>query len=149
MAPHLTDAEKTRILELAAEHFTPDQICAKIGKRRGKKLDPPDVGTIRRYLRGKTHRPGEETRGRSPVLSRGNVVHMDKVRKSTIKKVMTSDNPRYVPWGEIIKKSRVGKHTSLLYPLLTKRDKAASIGYLGPSGKVRYPFVSKVCFSIH
>jgi hypothetical protein len=113
----MTPAEKDLIIKLNSKGKTPDEISAEIGKHRKKHTGSqqkkfqkaPDVGSIRRFLRGATHKSGGvETRGRPSDLTRANALHMNTVRKNLIKKSMLGKKPRYVKWDEIVKKSRVG-----------------------------------------
>lgn len=72
--------------------------------RRKSKLAGPDLTTIRRFLKCKTHTENQaETRGRKRTYSRRSVLAMDKARKILIEK---ADGEEEVHWPHIQKKAR-------------------------------------------
>ena len=92
------------VLKLAAQGKKPPFIHSKIvGARQRRGADPLDITTIRRFIRGRTHRRGcVETRGRKRSRTRANVLHANKVRKDKIKK----HHPKYVKWDKVVNSSR-------------------------------------------
>ena len=102
----LTPAEREEVRRLAGQRASAVDIHKTISaKRARRRMDPPDLTTVRRFLKGNTHRQDKnETRGRKPALSRRNVLKMDKVRKSLIQQ---SKGEYEVHWADIIKKARV------------------------------------------
>lgn len=76
----LTPAEQQLARQLQAKKRTPPQILLVLAgrRRKAKKVGPrsrknfgPDVTTVRRFLRGKTHKPNaEERRGRPRIFNR-------------------------------------------------------------------------------
>jgi hypothetical protein len=108
MAKQLSQAEREEARRLAGGRTTPLEIWKKLKAARSKcKVAPPDLTSVRRFLKGKTHRQDiEENRGRTPTFTRRNVLKMDKVRKELIAK---SDGEWEVHWEDVMKKARVPK----------------------------------------
>lgn len=105
MAPQLTAAEQDFIMKEQGKGQTPVDIHAAIAQRRQAKGDSaPDVTSVRRFLKGMTHKRGRsENRGRKKKVSRRNVLSMNATRRKIIKKVKGT---RQVKWDEIVHKSR-------------------------------------------
>lgn len=105
MAPHLTAAEQDFIMKANGKGKEPVEIQAALALRRQKNEEAaPDLTAVRRFLKGKTHQRGRsETRGRKSKVSRRNVLNMNSVRRTLVKK---DKGTRYVKWDEIIRKSR-------------------------------------------
>ena len=108
MAKQLSQAEREEARRLAGARTTPLEIWKKLKAARSKcKVAPPDLTSVRRFLKGKTHRQDiEENRGRAPTFTRRNVLKMDKVRKELITK---ADGEWEVHWEDVMKKARVPK----------------------------------------
>jgi hypothetical protein len=108
MAKQLSQAEREEARRLAGARTTPLEIWKKLKAARSKrKVAPPDLTSVRRFLKGKTHRQDiEENRGRTPTFTRRNVLKMDKVRKELITK---ADGEWEVHWEDVMKKARVPK----------------------------------------
>ena len=70
--PQLTPTEQDEVLKLAAQSKKPPYIHSKIvAARRRRYARPVDIATIKRLMRGKTHRRGAvETRGRKQAWTR-------------------------------------------------------------------------------
>ena len=83
MAKQLSQVEREQARRLAGNRATPVQIWHQLKAARAKRrLPPPDVTSIRRFLKGKTHRfDVEEKRGRVSIYTRSNVLKMEKTRK--------------------------------------------------------------------
>ena len=81
MAPHLTKKELDLVRVLGGRDKTPAEIHARIVTSRGQKqLEPPEIGAVRRALKGMTFRVGlKETRGRKKTLSKANLRTINKV----------------------------------------------------------------------
>lgn len=107
MAPHLTDSELDWAFAEQRKFKTIPQIHEALSQRRAKKdIATPDITTVRRALRGATHRRGrKETRGRKKVLSSAMVRKMNTARKTLSKKAAGKGAP--VRWADIIKTARV------------------------------------------
>ena len=71
--PQLTEKEQIKCRILVGKGHTPGEITEKLGDARAKRtppVPPPDVTSVRRYLRGVTHRVGmKETRGRKRTFN--------------------------------------------------------------------------------
>ena len=116
MAPHLTSAELADLRKWASEGSTPKEIL-KLHRqsRRQSRMKPLCMTAVRKALRGKTHRGGEETRGAKRKLSQRAVQALDKKRRSLVDKY---EGAREVPWAEVIKKARVKK----VHPTTARRS---------------------------
>ena len=88
MAPHFTDCELDFAFELARGGATPTEIHKRIKLERGKKgLTAPNLTTVRRALRGVTHKRGlKETRGAKVKLTLRQLRRLDSARKELIQK---------------------------------------------------------------
>jgi hypothetical protein len=108
MGKQLSPAEREEARRLAGDRLGPIEIWKKLKAKRAKnRTAPPDLTSVRRLLKGKTHRQDQaETRGRKAVYTRKNVLKMEKVRKDLIAK---ADGNNEVHWGDIMKKARVKK----------------------------------------
>ena len=84
----------------------PIEIYEKLKQQQQRKqIQPPDLTTVRRALKGKTHRRAiKETRGRKKLLSAANIRKLNSVRKTLIKK---AKGEREIHWKEIIAKAKV------------------------------------------
>ena len=80
---------------------------SKINSTRAKNgIEAVTKCTVYRFIKGKTHVRGRsETRGRAKVLSKGDIRHLDKVRKGLLKEV---DSERRVTWNTIQAKAGLG-----------------------------------------
>ena len=103
MAPQLTNKELDFIVKNGQS--APTEVHAKLVKMRARKqLDGPHLTSVRRALKGQTHRRGRiETRGRKRKLQPRSVRRLNTVRKELQKKVK---GDREVPWEEVIRKAR-------------------------------------------
>lgn len=92
----------------AGEGKTPVAIHALITARRSRaKKESPDLTSVRRFLKGKTHCAGKpEARGAKRKLSEANVRKLNSTRKTLLKKVK---GEREVHIAEIMAKARVPK----------------------------------------
>jgi hypothetical protein len=108
MGKQITPAEREVARRLAGNKIEPVAIHAKLNTKRAKQHVPLlDLTSVRRFLRGLTHRVDkQETRGRKRVYSRKNVSKMNRERKALIKKAAGEYE---VHWDDIMKKARVPK----------------------------------------
>jgi hypothetical protein len=106
MAPHLTTAEQDKLLEWNKKGFTPIQTHAKLEAARERKgIEPHNLTSVRKFLKGKTHRRARiETRGRGRTYTLANVRAMNKARKDLVKK---TKGGKYISWDHIKKAARV------------------------------------------
>ena len=105
MAPHLTASELDLVHQLDQKGKSPSEIHARLAARRQRAgVEVPDLTTLRRAIKGKTHKRGrKETRGRKAKYSKKWVVSLNRARKYLLKKV---DNGREVRWKDVVKKAR-------------------------------------------
>ena len=104
MAP-LTTSGMDRIHKFKAESFTRMQIHAQLVKDRRRRRQGPDLMTVRRIVRGKTHkRAVAETRGRKKKRSVANVKAMDRGRDQVITQ---AGYEREISWDEVVRQARV------------------------------------------
>ena len=105
MAP-LTTSGMDRIHKFKAESFTRMQIHAQlVMDRRRRRQQGPDLTTVRRFVRGKTHkRAVAETRGRKKKRSVANVKAMDRARDKVITQAGCE---REISWDEVVRQARV------------------------------------------
>ena len=107
MAPRLDAAELDLVFDMKAcgkSHIQVHELLATRRARSGKMA--PNLTTIRRALRGKTHRRARvEARGKNRLLSRSVVLKMNRVRKELIKK---TKNDQEIRWKDVIKKTSFG-----------------------------------------
>ena len=108
MAKQFSCGEREQVRRAAGARATAAEIWKKLKAARAKRgLPPPDLTTIRRFLKGNTHRlDAHETRGRGPIYTRQNVLKMEKTRKELIAK---ADGEYEVHWVDVMKKARVAK----------------------------------------
>jgi hypothetical protein len=106
MAKQLSVSEREEARRLAGKRLTPLEIYKKLKAARAKsRVAPPDITSVRRFLKGTTHRQDtKEKRGRPKVFTRRNVLKMEKTRKELIKK---ADAEWEVHWEDVMKKARV------------------------------------------
>ena len=106
MGKHFSATELDNMQKWKSEPMTPSQIHARLMRdRKRRKQQGPDLTTVWRFLKGKSHkRSAVETGVRKRSLSDANLNAMDRARKLLIKK---ADGDREVIWGEVISKSRV------------------------------------------
>jgi hypothetical protein len=106
MGKHLTPVELDRAFKLKAQSKMPNAILKDLSKKREKRGEqPPDITTLRRALKGKTHRRGrQETRGAKKVLTASHLRALDSTRKKLIAK---AGNEYEVHWDDVIKKAKV------------------------------------------
>ena len=92
--PQLSKSEQDRCLVLQGKGHTPEEIRVKLGVTRGKRVPPappPDVTSVRRYLRGATHKRGaKETRGRKRAFTPKKMRSLNKIRKQLLKKAKST-----------------------------------------------------------
>ena len=108
MGKHFTGSELDKILESHAKGRKPIQIQTEIACLRRRARQPgPDLTSIRRALKGKTHKRGMvERRGRKRKLTARNVTTPDKAR---VEHTQNAEGQREVHWCDIQKKARVPK----------------------------------------
>ena len=119
MAPHFTRTEMDMMKTLSAQGRTVAEIQtklhaqrvrrAKAGSKANRKIKTkglgPDLTSVRRFLKGVTHRHSPvETRGRKRKLSAGQLQKVEKVRKQLYKKAQGEEE---VHWDQILAKSGV------------------------------------------
>ena len=105
MGKPLSPEERDEARRLAAMRLTPIEVWENLKAQRAqRKIEPPDLTTLRRFLKGKTYSAaGQETRGRKRKFSRRVVLNMDKKRKELLAK---ADGQYEVQWADVLKKSR-------------------------------------------
>ena len=90
--PQLTEKEQIKCRILVGKGHTPGEITEKLGDARAKRtppVPPPDVTSVRHYLRGVTHRVGtKETRGRKRTFNVKKMRTLNKARKALLKKAI-------------------------------------------------------------
>ena len=114
MAKHLSPTERDEARRLAGQRMPVIDIWRKLtAARGGRRQAPPDLTTIRRFLKAQTHRQdAPETRGRKHTLSRRTVMTLNKTRKTLIAK---AGGQHEVHWEDVRKKARAPKvHTSTI-----------------------------------
>ena len=106
MGKHFAAVELDNMQKWKSESLTPVQIHARLVRDRARRKQyGPDLTTVRRFLKGKSHkRSTVELRGRKRSLSDANLHAMNRVRKQLVQK---ADGEREVTWTEVISKSRV------------------------------------------
>ena len=106
MTPQLSQVERKEIRRLVGRRVTSKEILKTLTSLRAKhKLSAPDITSVRRAMKGKTHRQDvEEARGRPRKHTRRNVLKMAKTRKNLIAK---AEGEYEVHWKDVMKKSRV------------------------------------------
>lgn len=111
MAPHLTPKELQAMLLRRSAGKSPIQICAwleAIRKRKG--IPAPHLTAVRKALSGKSHKMGlPETRGRKRKLTRKQVLKLNTVRKTLLKK---ADGQTKVTYSQILRKGRLAMNVS-------------------------------------
>ena len=105
---HLSERELDNMQQWKSDGLTPVQIHKRLSTdRRKTHRDGPDLTTVRRSLKGKTHQRSKvETRGRKRILTQTNLNRLDKTRDEIITK---ADNNYEVHWDDVIKRARVSK----------------------------------------
>ena len=88
MAPQLSQVEREEIRRLAGRRVTSKEILKTLTSFRAKcKLPAPDITSVCRAVKGKTHRQDVEgTRARPRKYTRRNALKMEKIRKKLIAK---------------------------------------------------------------
>ncbi|CAK0871463.1 unnamed protein product [Prorocentrum cordatum] len=106
MAPHLSKRELDRCFSLYAAGKTPVEIRDLVSRTR-ESLDEtgPDLTTVRRALRGATHRRGPaETRGRKPKLT---AVKLRAVNNARVRLIRAAKGEAEVHLKDVMKAARV------------------------------------------
>ena len=108
MAPHFTLKELDSMVAWTAASMEPIAIHKRLcAQRKRLKVDPPDLTTVRRAIKGATHkRGGVERRGRRRKLNLRALKKLNSKRLALYKEVK---GEREVGWQEVIRKSRVTK----------------------------------------
>ena len=108
MGKHLSSKELDKMHSLLARGHRPKHIQGQVASSRAKIGRPaPDLTTVRRVLRGATHkRATVETRGRKKLLTARNLATLDRKRMEMIEK---ADGLTEIHWDDVIKKSRAPK----------------------------------------
>lgn len=106
MAPQLTVMELDRVAKLQNKGKTPGEISNLLATTRTRQgLAGPNVSTVRRALKGSTHKRGRvETRGRKKKLTRLNVRTLNAKRKDLQKKAIRKGQVR---WADILKAAKL------------------------------------------
>jgi len=110
----LTASERAIITAKSAKNVTPQVIRAYLGKRRKRTnppQKPPDVGTIQRFIRRRTHNRTKETRGRKRQITKKKFATLNAVRKKLIKE---AEAAKEVTLADVKKKSKVKASTSTI-----------------------------------
>jgi hypothetical protein len=109
-----TASERGIVTEKYGKGWTPQEIRDHLGKRR-KRLsppqEPPDVCTIQRFVRRRTHNRVKETRGRKAVITKKKFATLNAVRKKLIKK---AEGGAEVTLDDVKKKAKVKASTSTI-----------------------------------
>jgi len=108
----LTASERAIITAKSAKNVTPQVIRAFLGKRRKRTnppQKPPDVGTIQRFIRRRTHNRTKETRGRKRQITKKKFATLNAVREKLIKE---AEAGKEVTLADVKKKSKVKASTS-------------------------------------
>ena len=102
MGKRFSEIELAGMQVWKSEGLTPLQIHKRLYTDcRKKRKAVPDLTTVRRALKGKTHqRSTVETRGRKRILTPTNLKRLDKTRGQIITK---ADNNYEVHWDDVIK----------------------------------------------
>lgn len=97
MAPHMTKIELDKAFAWQGNGHTAAEIHAKLTKLRARRdQEGPDLTTVRRTLRGKTHKRGlKETRGAKPKLTALQLRKLNTARKALIKKAKKEGEVHY------------------------------------------------------
>ena len=97
----LTAAEQQKIHTVLGEKGTPTEALARINNdRRLKKIRPVVPSTVHRFCKGMTHKIGKsEARGRKRILSRTDILKLDRARRRLIKK---SNNQKMVTYQDVL-----------------------------------------------
>ena len=100
--PHIVvQAASMKFYKKAGNRMKPVAIFEKLlasRERRGE--EGPDITTVRRFLKSKTHKAGKpETRGVKKSVSKGDCRRLNATRKRLCKE---ADNEYEVHWGDII-----------------------------------------------
>ena len=105
MAPPLTAAEQDMLVAWNQGGMRTHEIRDELVRlRRARGLNAPDDTTIRRFLRGRTHKRGAiETRGRKRTWSRSNVLKANQVRIDSVQR----HPDRYTGWNDIRRRARL------------------------------------------
>ncbi|CAK0878955.1 unnamed protein product [Prorocentrum cordatum] len=106
MAPHLSKRELDRCFSLYAAGKTPVEIRDLVSRTR-ESLDEtgPDLTTVRRALRGATHRRGPaETRGRKPELT---AVKLRALNNARVRLIRAAKGEAEVHLKDVMKAARV------------------------------------------
>lgn len=112
MAPHLTPAELDRMSCMASKGHAPVDIQKALALSRAKRDEAgPDLTTVRRALRGCTHKRGPvESRGRKMKITPTKLASLNNARKRLIK---DAKGEREVHLADIMSAARVkGVHST-------------------------------------
>ena len=106
MPRHLSASDLGRMATWAGQGRTPIQIHAILSRSRVRRgLVPPNLTTIRRALRGATHKRGiRETRGRKSKLTPEQLRRLNLARKRLIRE---AEGEAEVHIGHVMKKAHI------------------------------------------
>ena len=121
MAPHLSKKELDRCFRLSATGQTPTQICDLISRTRKSRDEAgPDLTTVRRALKGVTHKRGQsEARGRKPKIT---AVKLRALNNARLRLVRAAKGEAEVHIKDVLKSARVSNvHVSTVSKHFIKR----------------------------
>jgi hypothetical protein len=106
MAPHMSLAELDRCIKLSSKGVNPVSIHAKLlATRQHRGQAGPDLTTVRRVLKGQSHKRGRvQARGRPRKLSNMAVLKLNSSRKKLIR---TAAGESQVHYKDIMRDARV------------------------------------------
>ena len=141
--PQLSKSEQDRCLVLQGKGHAPEEIRVKLGVTRGKLVPPappPDVTSVRRYLRGATHKRGaKETRGRKRAFTPKKMRTLNKIRKQLLKKAKSTYEVTHDP---VKSKARVKK--SIANSTLSRSFQRTGVQWRPPREKAQRTKEQKV-----
>ena len=111
MAPHLTKQEIDTLRVKSGEGKTPIQIHTWFEKaRRRQGIESPNLTNVRKLLKGNTYKGNVlEVRGRKRILTRKQILKLNTVRKSLLKK---ADGEDKVTWENVLRVGRLATKVS-------------------------------------
>ena len=109
MTPHLTLAERDLLAKWSGQlGLSPLEVHEKFSRHRAARgVVAPNLTNVRKALKGLTYKCGvEETRGRPRLLTRADVLKMNRLRLKMISDSKIGGR-REVHWAELIQKAGV------------------------------------------
>ena len=124
MAPHLTLAERDLLAKWSGQlGLSPLEVHEKLSRHRAARgVVAPNLTNVRKALKGLTYKCGvEETRGRPRLLTRADVLKMNRLRLKMISDSKIGGR-REVHWAELIQKAGVPNVAPSTARLAFKRE---------------------------